>query len=111
MPAHHFHPVVLPQEMPPHLLPRMRALVAACYAPHPVRLRTIRPWSDWMLREAWPDASSRLVCAWLVEVQDARGRRPFLTICLREGCLWVLGGSQEYCISVTSIKEEDITCP
>ena len=96
MPERHYHPVVLSKGMPPHLLPRMRALVAASYA-RPVGLRTIRPWSDWMLREAWPDASSRPVCAWMVEVQDTRGRRPLvgpmLTILLREGCLWVLGGS------------------
>ena len=96
MPERHSHPVVLPKEMPPHLLPRMRALVAASYA-RPIRLRTIRPWSDWMLREAWPDASRRPACAWMVEVQYARGRSPLvgpmLTILLREGYLYVLGGS------------------
>ncbi len=96
IPEHHSHCVILPKEMPPHLLPRMRALVAASYA-RPVRLRTIRLWSDWMLREAWPDASRRPVCAWMVEVQYTRGRSPLigpmLTIFLREGYLCVLGGS------------------
>ncbi len=97
MPEYHSHPVVLPKEMPLHLLPRLRALVAAASA-RPVHLRTIRPWSDWMLRAAWPDASRRPVCAWMVEVQYTRGRSPLvgpmLTIVLYNGCLSVLGGGQ-----------------
>src|SRR2546421_6887438 len=84
------YPVLLPWTMPTHI----RMLVVACYD-RPVRVRAIREWPTWMLCAAWPDASRRPACAWLVEVQYTRGRRPplgsMLTILLRDGCLLVLG--------------------
>ena len=96
MAEYHYHPVVLPKEMPPRLLPHMRTLVAASYE-RPVRLRAVREWPAWMLCAAWPDANKRPTCAWLVEVQYTRGRKSLvgsmLTILLREGCLCVLEGS------------------
>ncbi len=88
--------VLLPWNLPSRLLPHIGLLVAASYE-RPVRVRAIRQRPTWMLHAAWPDANKRPTCAWMVEVQSTRGRRPLvgpmLTILLHEGCLSVLGGS------------------